>query len=329
MLDHGMKSIERFFINNFEDHIKQEAIDIILGQQTGDLMSKYEETLESQLLEKRHEYITFEKLRIAIVTWNVNNYKPNNEKTDFKDLFASFQDNHPDILAIGLQEIDNSAFKDLIMTNESEKISGLWQNIMKFNVNKLENYYEISHLSYYGCFLIIFAKILYRDRIKKIQFDEVNFSALANFSKKGALLIKFNLDDSSLCFINCHLESGANKHKERLQNLNTIHTSAFNGEIENFEYKFLFGDLNFRLLGFNDYEIRKKLERYQNLIEIKETLEAKKTIKDLLDWDELWESRKLSKYLEKYQEMDIMFPPTYQYEKDGMKYDGKKTPAWY
>ena len=333
MLDHGMKSIERFYINNFEDHVKQAAIDIVLGQQTGDLMSKYEETLASQLLEKRHEYIAFDNLKVGVVTWNVNSYHPNNDKLDLSELFSSFTDSNytetPDIIAIGLQDVDNSAFNNLLNSEDGEKNEILWQNILKSNVNKMDTYYEISHLSYYGCFLIVFAKISLKERVKKIQFDEVNFSALANFSKKGALLIKFNVNDSSLCFINCHLESGNNSFKERLQNLETIHNSGFNGELESFEYKFLFGDMNFRLQKLNDLQIRRQLEKYHKMLEIKENLEATKVLKDLFESDDIWELRKSSKTMENYQELEITFPPTYKYELGQEKYESKKTPAWY
>lgn len=34
LLDHGMKSLGRFYKQNFEDNLKQEAIDMILGQHT-------------------------------------------------------------------------------------------------------------------------------------------------------------------------------------------------------------------------------------------------------------------------------------------------------
>ena len=34
LLDHGMKTLNRFYIGNFEDQIKQESIDILLGQHT-------------------------------------------------------------------------------------------------------------------------------------------------------------------------------------------------------------------------------------------------------------------------------------------------------
>ena len=322
-----MKSIGRFFINNFEDHIKQEAIDIILGQKIGDFyMSKYEETLESQLMEKRHEYIAYSKIKVCVCTWNVNNFKPTNEKFDLSMLNFE-KDKIPDIFVIGLQEIDGSTFNNLL-SNDNEKTEALWQNIIKYNVSKLDNYYEISHLNFYGCFLIILAKSYLRDRIKKIQFDEVNFSAITNFSKKGSLLIKFHIEDSSCCFINCHFEAGANKIKERIQNLNTIHTTAFNQELENFEYKFLFGDLNFRILNVNDQEIRKRLIHYQNLIDIKEFEQAQLVLRDLQNNDEIWEIKKHCKYLDKYQENEIYFLPTYKYDLNSKSYEIKKTPAW-
>ena len=34
LLDHGMKTLNRFYIGNFEDQIKQECIDMFLGQHT-------------------------------------------------------------------------------------------------------------------------------------------------------------------------------------------------------------------------------------------------------------------------------------------------------
>jgi len=327
MLDHGMKSIERFYINNFEDHIKQGAINLVLGQNINDThLSKYEETLENQLMEKRHEYIAYSKINVYICTWNVNNLRPVNEKFELK--FLKFGENSPDIIIIGLQEIDNSAFNN-ILSNDSEKIGLLWQNIIRYNVNKIDNYYEISSLNFYGCFLVIWAKSYLRQRIKKIQFDEINFSALSNFSKKGALLIKFHIDDSSCCFINCHLESGPNKLKERIQNINAIHTNAFNQEIENFEYKFLFGDLNFRILNLADQEIRKRIHQYQNLLLINEFDKAQLVLKDLQNQDEIWEAKKLCKYLDKYQENEIYFEPTYKYDLNSENYEIRNAPAWF
>jgi hypothetical protein len=34
LIDHGMKSLSRFYIQNFEDNTKQNIIDILLGEST-------------------------------------------------------------------------------------------------------------------------------------------------------------------------------------------------------------------------------------------------------------------------------------------------------
>lgn len=329
MLDHGMKSIGRFFINNFEDHIKQEAIDLTLGQKNENYyMSKYEETLESELMCKKHEYITFTNVKVFITTLNLNYFRPPNEKFEF-EIFKSFENlsKLPDLIVVGLQETEKFNLNNFL-SFDSEKISTLWQNIIKNNVNQYDSYFEIAHLNFYGCFLMVLAKSHLKERIKRIRFDEINFSAMNKFSKKGAVLIKFHIDDSSLCFVNAHLDSGTNNLKERVNNLNTIHDNSFNEDIENFEYKFLLGDFNFRIVTLKDQEIRKNIARFYEFNEIQEYRQAQLALKDLLLYDEVWEAKKLCRYLSKYWENDIEFLPTYKYEANSDKYDIKKTPAW-
>lgn len=40
MIDHASKTISRFYIGNFEDQVKQEAIDMLLGQHTESINGK-------------------------------------------------------------------------------------------------------------------------------------------------------------------------------------------------------------------------------------------------------------------------------------------------
>lgn len=40
MLDHGTKSLMRFYIQNFSDNVKQEAIDVLLGTHT-EIVNKF------------------------------------------------------------------------------------------------------------------------------------------------------------------------------------------------------------------------------------------------------------------------------------------------
>jgi hypothetical protein len=48
-----------------------------------------------------------------------------------------------------------------------------------------------------------------------------------NLGNKGAVLVKFCVDDSPLCFICAHLEAGQKNLPERLQMISDIHIKAF------------------------------------------------------------------------------------------------------
>ena len=44
---------------------------------------------------------------------------------------------------------------------------------------------------------------------------------------KGGVIVKFNIDDSQLSIINCHLTSGNSSLSDRLRDINDIHEKAF------------------------------------------------------------------------------------------------------
>ncbi len=55
-LHHGMKSINRFFANNFDDHFKQEGIDLILGRHPLNVPRGLRSEVEKELLNFESEY---------------------------------------------------------------------------------------------------------------------------------------------------------------------------------------------------------------------------------------------------------------------------------
>lgn len=92
-------------------------------------------------------------------------------------------------------------------------------------------------------------------------------------------------------------------------------------------YRFLLGDLNFRLsLNSEDVlYILNELRQSQNLTD------RKKRIKQLLDHDQLYEQVRTNKLLTCFAEADINFNPTYKMEPSAHEYKVKKgrTPSWY
>lgn len=76
------------------------------------------------------------------------------------------------------------------------------------------------------------------------------------FKLKGGVIVKMFIDDSVFCFTNVHFEHGEKCLNTRLVNFTDLHNQAFNvmhigkkkeEKIEQADYKFLIGDLNFRI----------------------------------------------------------------------------------
>lgn len=95
------------------------------------------------------------------------------------------------------------------------------------------------------------------------------------------------------------------------------------------DYKFLFGDTNFRL-NCSYIDARAMIDKYQTLATGKKE-EAHEALQWLLDEDQLLQSKGMSEILDKYQEGKITFLPTYKYDPGTDNYDTSKkqrTPSW-
>jgi len=149
------------------------------------------------------------------------------------------------------------------------------------------------------------------------------------------LIVRFSLDDSSLCFVNCHLAAGQTQTIHRnndiaaiLESENLAPSSAqsdvFVGGgdgtmILDHEICILNGDLNYRIDAMTRDNVVRSV-RDNNLGK-------------LLDRDQLLLSRKRNPgfRLRLFQEMPITFAPTYKYNVGTDEYDTsekKRSPAW-
>lgn len=137
------------------------------------------------------------------------------------------------------------------------------------------------------------------------------------------MAIRFNFDDTSFAFINCHLTSGQSQTSERLEDLREIYKKSFDCSqkyqdfmIHSHDFKFIFGDLNFRIAL--PYEIVKEEIRKQNY-------------QNLRDQDQLLNVKPKSSLLSRFQEGELNFDPTYKYDDHSNNYDTsqkKRIPAW-
>jgi endonuclease/exonuclease/phosphatase family metal-dependent hydrolase len=153
---------------------------------------------------------------------------------------------------------------------------------------------------------------------------------------QGALVVRFFLDDSSLCFINCHLAAGQSHTISRNNDIAAILESAslpaepsatrtdmFVGGgdgsmILDHEICILNGDLNYRI----DHNRESIINRVKN-----------NDLGPLLERDQLLVERKKNPgfRLRAFQEGPLTFAPTYKYDVGTDTYDTsekKRSPAW-
>lgn len=155
---------------------------------------------------------------------------------------------------------------------------------------------------------------------------------------QGALIVRFVLDDTSMCFINCHLAAGQTQTKDRNADIAAILDSSLlpavrdssvrqdsyvgggdGSMVMDHEICILNGDLNYRIdtMG-RDTVVRDVKAR---------------NFDKLLDRDQLIASRRKHPWfkLRAFQESPITFAPTYKYDVGTDNYDSsekKRAPAW-
>lgn len=80
-----------------------------------------------------------------------------------------------------------------------------------------------------GCYIAMFLKRKLIKRIKKEEFQpcKVKTGNLGTTGNKGAVCLRFKIDDQSIMAINCHLISGRRRDAQRLEQLGKIFEYAF------------------------------------------------------------------------------------------------------
>ena len=333
LLDHGMKSIGRFYKQNFEDSLKQEGIDMILGQHT-ETVNVFLESLEKELKTKERDFCKFEEMKIFVVDWNVNGFEPQLTFDLSKELFNLEENPAPDIVMICLQDIYPYNPKNL-MAGNPEKLISSWNRLILSTLTHLtsEEYIPLKEKEAFGCLVLLFVKGALKNRITKVAYDTMKFGIISN---RGAIVVKFSIDDTSFGVINCHLDGGGPKNfNSRIGDINEVHLKSFQSEgvgkkkeekIESLDFKFLIGDMNFAI-NLPDQDVRQFIEAYENNLKMKKLASANDILKYLLSHDEYIAAKNYSEYLVKYQEASINFMPTAKYEPFSTVYSSS-LPAW-
>ncbi|KFY35443.1 hypothetical protein V494_05899 [Pseudogymnoascus sp. VKM F-4513 (FW-928)] len=318
-----------------------------------------EDWLENEMRARDAEFCTFQNIRTLVMTWNAGASTPSSLRNSEQD--ASFVRNllkssgSPDILIFGFQELVDledkkatakSFFKSKKKdASDQERMSHQYRDWRDYLIRCLDDFMpanELYHLlqssTLVGLFTCVFVKSHLRDRIKNLSASEVKRGMGGLHGNKGALIIRFVVDDTSMCFVNCHLAAGQAHTKLRNHDISSILESTVlpverdsNARLDSYigggdgsmildhEVCIINGDLNYRIdtMGRDA---------------VVNTVKAGNLAK-LLERDQLLVSKRKNPgfRLRAFQEMPITFNPTYKYDVGTDTYDTsekKRSPAW-
>ncbi|OQO15273.1 hypothetical protein B0A48_00656 [Cryoendolithus antarcticus] len=341
---------------------------ITLG--TDNMLRLWDGSLEDDWLDTRmhdsdSDYCTFHEITVDVLTWNAGASKPTHLQQNHQDnnFFREYltASEPADILVFGFQELVDLEDKKVTAksffkskkkvaedSNEQQHMSHQYRNWRDHLTRCLDEHitnitYALVHTaSMVGLFTCIFVKTSLRPRIKAISTAEIKRGMGGLHGNKGALVVRMTLDDSSLCFINCHLAAGQTQTINRNNDvaaileaealaphvfpansdlsLSDLFTSGGDGSmILDHELCILNGDLNYRIDTMGRDTVIKHV--------------SQKNLARLLERDQLLLSRKKNPgfRLRAFAEAPITFAPTYKYNVQSDEYDTsekRRAPAW-
>jgi WD40 repeat protein len=319
--------------------------------------------LMARLSSRDQEYCSFRELTLAVLTWNAGASKPSQLQHSDRDgsFYRDYIRSHdaPDLFVFGFQEVVDLEDKKVISKSlfrskkkdpsEQEHTSQVYRAWRDYLVRCLEEHvpgrhgYTLLHTaSMVGLFTCVFVKTSERGRIRHVHTSEVKRGMGGSLGNKGAILIRLVVDDSSICFVNCHLAAGQTQTINRNNDAAAIleakvlpafpiqdnevakHSDVFtNGGdgsmILDHEICVLNGDLNYRIDTMGRETVIKHVQQGN--------------FARLLERDQLLLSRKRNPgfRLRAFHESPITFAPTYKYNLNSDEYDTsekRRAPAW-
>jgi hypothetical protein len=280
------KSATRMYINNFADKGRQNTIDMLLGRLMGQvpvhLYDPVNDFVVAELQRRQAEYSETQMINILVGTFNLNG-KTNGITADLSPWLCPDVDPSqqcPEIVAVGFQEIVELSPQQIMATDPDRR--ELWERAVKACLNKnaqkwgKEEYVILRGGQLVGASLSVFVRADCLKHIKNVEgslkkvSDHVRryFRFFANKTQtgmsgmagnKGAVAIRIEYGNTSICFVTAHLAAGFANYEERNRDYKTIsHGLKFqrNRSIEDHDTVIWLGDFNYRV-GLSNEKVQR------------------------------------------------------------------------
>ncbi|KAF2810504.1 uncharacterized protein BDZ99DRAFT_508906 [Mytilinidion resinicola] len=323
------KSATRMYINNFADKGRQNTIDMLLGRLMGQvpvhLYDPINDYVLNELNKRSAEYSENAVIHILVGTFNLNG-KTNGIDQDLSAWLCPDVDSSqkcPEIVAVGFQEIVDLSPQQIMSTDPARRQR--WEHAVKQCLNQnarkhgQEEYVNLRGGQLVGASLSIFVRANALKLIKNVEgsLKKTGMSGMAG--NKGAVAIRMEYANTSICFVTAHLAAGFANYEERNRDYKTIsHGLRFarNRSIEDHDTVIWLGDFNYRI-GLSN-------EKVQKLIQFGD-------LETLYENDQLNLQMVAGLTFPYYSEAKITFAPTYKFDLGTDRYDTSekaRIPAW-
>jgi len=214
-----------------------------------------------------------------------------------------------------LQELDLSLGT---YVNDNPVKANKWLKVFKRHLPK--QYQLLKTVRLIGIYLIVYRLVHSQICLTSAIYNATMPTGFLNFGNKGGVGISLAMNNTTICFINCHLSAG-NELQKRNQDFHAISQMRFtNGKgIYDHDIIFWFGDLNYRLDTTMNYD------------EVVSQIEQGNTV-DLVKYDQL-RRQQMNKeaFTEFHEPLSLPFRPTYKYDLGTSNWDTsdkRRIPAW-
>jgi len=323
------KSAERVIQNSFIDPHRQRDIDLLLGRLVGQvpvhLYDPINDYVTGELSRRAVEYTSSQTITIWAGTFNLNG-KTVGLTEDLSPWLCPKVDSAlqmPEIMAVAFQEIVDLSPQQIIQTDPYRRQQ--WEDAVRDTLNRKaaylggEDYVMLRGGQLVGASLSIFVKVSVLPYIKNVEgaVKKTGMSGMAG--NKGAVAIRMEYADTSICLVTAHLAAGFANYEERNQDYRTIANGLRfqrNRSIDDHKAVIWFGDFNYRI-GMSN-------ERARQLIDAQE-------FGKLYENDQLNLQMVHGRAFPHYSESMPNFLPTYKYDPGTDTYDTSekaRIPAW-
>lgn len=263
-------------------------------------------------------------MNVACGTFNVNGKEPPESGLD---AWLTNFDERTDIVAIGFQELqlDKDAYAGQYLRESTKFVEcqEKWRLAVTDSVKKVNGkLVKIGEERLVGIYILVFAISDILDDIKSVQTAQIGVGILGYIGNKGAVAIRFKINEATLCFVCTHLAAHQNEIEKRNRHFRLIMNNLKFKGIQDEDWFarhthiIWVGDLNYRLDLDND-SVR--------------SLVKEANYEQLLKHDQLAKVKLRGEAFHQFREADITFPPTYKFNPGSSEYDTSpknRIPAW-